>query len=339
MRHLIAVAAVFSLLSTGWNQPTVRADDATQLDKIIEQVAKSLDAAELSATTKEAILNDLKQSLPQTLSSNPAEQPSASIEQDQALQGDSDVPAAEDAEQAANADNSSERSRQQARAAQRELRREQRREADNGAAQSRRGELLREEAERQLRRAVQRASSQSVRFAIGVMLEQSDDSDSERQLVISDVFPGSPAAEADLQSGDVIHKIDGEAVTDAADVTRRVDQAGQEQKSLTLEIVRDDEVLTVEVKPSARPDNLAFDFGRPEWAFPAAPGMPGFGGWRDPQWRFPTPPAGITEERIQQTERQLAEQKQQLEELRRIVDELRENRAAEGADADDAEQD
>jgi serine protease Do len=40
--------------------------------------------------------------------------------------------------------------------------------------------------------------------------------------IVDSITPGAPAAQAGLQSGDVITKVDGKSVTDAADLTRRI---------------------------------------------------------------------------------------------------------------------
>lgn len=311
MRYVISSAAVAVLLVMSWDPPTAQADDSAQVKQIIAQIAQSLDVAELPTEAKAAVLRDLKQSLNKALGSDAQEQQSADDEQseDQPLNAESDADAdAEDAE--ARRD----RPRSRARAAQREQRREQRRGA---TAESRPVETTPDEPERKRRRAPQDSAPQRERFAIGVMLKASGKVDDDGQLVITDVFQGSPAAEADLQSGDVIRKLDGEELTDANEVTRRIDRAGRQGKSLMLEIGRGEEVLTVEVKPAARPGNLAFEFSRPDWAFPAAPGMPGFGGWREPQWQFPTPPqdANIIE-RIERQEQVIKQLQQSIEELR-----------------------
>lgn len=324
MRYVIMLAAILSLLVT--HLPTARADDSAQLKKIIEQIAESLDAAELPPEAKAAVLRDLKQSLTKALGSDAEKQRSADDEpsEDQATDAEADLDAeAEDAE--ASQDR---RERLRARAAQRQQRRA-------AAAESRSAEATPDEPERR-RGTRQDSAPQPNRFAIGVMLEKSDNSDGEAQLAITDVFPGSPAAEADLQSGDVIRRLNGEELSDPSEITRRIDQAGREGKTLELEIGRDDEVLTVEVTPAARPGNLAFEFSRPDWAFPAAPGMPGFGGWRDPQWRFPTPRQGADIDRVTEIIERIERQEQMIEQLQQSIEELQQQRAA-GPEAEEDE--
>lgn len=340
MRYRFPLALIAGLMLTGWPTPILRADDAAQLEKIMEQITHTLEQADLPAAAKESLLRDLKQNLSKSLSSAAAQPPTAAEQtQTPASEADAETDAEVDAEDAAGAEaNQAERdrARQQARAAQRERRREQRREA---AAPSRRGESSRDETWQRRGSASPDAAPQPLRFAIGVMLEKSDEDGSGGKLVITDVFPGSPAAEAELQSGDVILKLDGEELTDAAEVTRRVDQAGREKKSLTLEIGRDDEQLTVEVTPTARL-NLAFEFARPDWAFPAAPGMPGFGGWRDPQWQVPTPPRDRDSNRVAEIIERIERQEQVIEQMQRTIEELRQQRAAEPqSEADDGSED
>lgn len=340
MRYRFPLAMIAGLMLTGWPTPILRADDAAQLEKIMEQITHTLEQADLPAAAKESLLRDLKQNLSKSLSSAAAQPPTAA-EQTQAPSpaSEADTETDAEAEDTAGAEaNQAERdrARQQARAAQRERRREQRREA---AAPSRRGESPRDEPWQRRGIASPDPAPQPVRFAIGVMLEKSDEDGSEGKLVITDVFPGSPAAEAELQSGDVILQLDGEELTDAAEVTRRVDQAGREKKSLTLEIGRDDEQLTVEVTPTARL-NLAFEFARPDWAFPAAPGMPGFGGWWDPQWQVPTPPRDRDSNRVREIIERIERQEQVIEQMQRTIEELRQQRAADPqSEADDGSED
>src|SRR5690606_29385537 len=110
---------------------------------------------------------------------------------------------------------------------------------------------------------------------------------------------------------------------------------------LSLEIGRGEEGLTVEVKPSPLPlDGGAFGLGRPDWAFPALPGMPGFGGWRDPQWRFPTPPQGADNERIVEIIQRIERHEKMIEQLQRAVEQVRQERDLETAsDEDDSKED
>jgi S1-C subfamily serine protease len=89
---------------------------------------------------------------------------------------------------------------------------------------------------------------------LGVTLEESDN-----QIVVREVAPNSPAAEAGLQAGDVIVSINSTAVTtsqEAVELIRGLN-AGD---IVTLEIRRTDETLTVEAtlsSMSARPFDLS----------------------------------------------------------------------------------
>ncbi len=339
MRCLCSLAVIASFLVISWNAPLRAEDESARRAKILEQVAQTLDQAELPDEAKQAVLRDLKISLAKALDGTVEVQRSAAEEQTQDQPPNGEAVTDADAEAAEAAQDRRERSRQRARAAQREQRREQRREPSRDpAAEARRPETPQNEAERQ-RRQAQDSAPQPPRYAIGVMLEKLEEADAEGRLVITDVFPGSPAAEADLKSGDVIRKLNGEELTDPQDVTQRVNQAGLDDQPLSLEIGRGEEVLTVEVKPSPRPgDGGIFGFGRPDWSFPAAPGMPGFGGWRDPQWRFPTPPQGADSDRIAEIIQRIERHERMLEQLQQAVEEIHQERVAE-SESDDEDED
>ena len=66
---------------------------------------------------------------------------------------------------------------------------------------------------------------------------------------------GTPAQSAGFQRGDVIQTIDGEAVTDVADVQSKVGQADLEQ-SLEVNVMRGGRSRSIQVTPTALPDTL-----------------------------------------------------------------------------------
>lgn len=73
-------------------------------------------------------------------------------------------------------------------------------------------------------------------------------------VLIVRVFENSPAAQSGLQQGDIIQKIDGKQVKTAGDVQARV-EASEIGSSLQVEINRNGQVRTVQVKPGAFPAN------------------------------------------------------------------------------------
>jgi serine protease Do len=66
-------------------------------------------------------------------------------------------------------------------------------------------------------------------------------------VLISDVTPGSPAAKAGLQRGDVVSRLDGEQIDTAAQLRNIVASTGPD-KSIRLEIIRNDKRLVRTVK-------------------------------------------------------------------------------------------
>lgn len=81
---------------------------------------------------------------------------------------------------------------------------------------------------------------------LGIVLTESDDGD----LQIEYVLPGSPAAQADLRSGDVILSINSERLQSVDDLRRTVRAAGAEGDALALVLRRGDQRLEVLVDTS-----------------------------------------------------------------------------------------
>ena len=64
--------------------------------------------------------------------------------------------------------------------------------------------------------------------------------------------PGTPAAEAGLEAGDVVTAVDGDAVSSPADLQTAID-AKRPGDAVTLNVVRDGESRRVEVELAERP--------------------------------------------------------------------------------------
>ena len=69
---------------------------------------------------------------------------------------------------------------------------------------------------------------------------------------VSEVRPGTPAAEAGLEAGDVVTAVDGDAVSSPADLQTAID-AKRPGDAVTLTVVRDGESRPVEVELAERP--------------------------------------------------------------------------------------
>jgi S1-C subfamily serine protease len=74
--------------------------------------------------------------------------------------------------------------------------------------------------------------------------------------MVASVDPGSPAAQADIRSGDVILGIGGRTVTGADDLVRLLtgEQIGQ---TIEMELLRDGKVRQASVVPQERPPRKA----------------------------------------------------------------------------------
>jgi putative serine protease PepD len=79
-----------------------------------------------------------------------------------------------------------------------------------------------------------------------------DDTEDAKGATLAEVRSGTPAAEADLQQGDVVTELDGENV-DSADELRRLVDAKSPGDTVELTIERDGDTKTVEVTLGTRP--------------------------------------------------------------------------------------
>jgi membrane-associated protease RseP (regulator of RpoE activity) len=87
---------------------------------------------------------------------------------------------------------------------------------------------------------------------LGVVSTTSTDPDGAR---ITQVVDDSPAADAGLEDGDVITKVDDDAVTTSAQLAQRI-QAKDSGDSVTVTYVRDGDTKTTDVKLISRRDGL-----------------------------------------------------------------------------------
>lgn len=81
--------------------------------------------------------------------------------------------------------------------------------------------------------------------------------------LIVEVFDGTPAAEAGLESDDIVTAVDGDAVDEERTLSDRL-YAYEEGDTVTLSVLRDGEALelTVTLGPNPRDTNFRFNFGQ-----------------------------------------------------------------------------
>lgn len=118
------------------------------------------------------------------------------------------------------------------------------------------------------------------RAFLGVGIQSIDDTLSKqfglntvKGAVVTEVRPGSPAAEAGLQSGDVVLEFDGMAISRPRDLQGRVERASLTAAHKVV-VIRDGKTMTVDVRVEAMPTNLSFE----EPVRTAAPAPPEFNG-------------------------------------------------------------
>lgn len=82
-----------------------------------------------------------------------------------------------------------------------------------------------------------------------------------KKVPIADGPPISPAERASIKVGDRIARVDGQALNEARELTRIVEHAGRSGKTVTLEVMRGTERLTVPIKPVLDSQDNTFKLG------------------------------------------------------------------------------
>ena len=90
---------------------------------------------------------------------------------------------------------------------------------------------------------------------------------------MTDVRPGSPAAKAGLQSGDVVLEFDGMAISRPGDLQGRVERASLNEAHKVV-VIREGKTMTVDVRVEAMPTNVSVE----EPAKTETPAQTGFNG-------------------------------------------------------------
>ncbi len=104
----------------------------------------------------------------------------------------------------------------------------------------------------------------------GRINRSSPDSGNDEGVVVDDVVPGSPAAEAQLQKGDVISKFDGHEVKNFLQLRTFVSQV-ELNKKVELEVVRDGKPMKVTAQIKEQPADYQTSNAAPP---PSAPQQP-----------------------------------------------------------------
>jgi membrane-associated protease RseP (regulator of RpoE activity) len=105
-------------------------------------------------------------------------------------------------------------------------------------------------------RVMRPASNDSESFRIGIALQQLSDEDGEvateniKGLRIESVMEGSPAEKAGIKKGDVVVTVNAKAVADVSELMSAVQEAGKNDKDVSVELSRDEKTVKVEVKPT-----------------------------------------------------------------------------------------
>ena len=92
-------------------------------------------------------------------------------------------------------------------------------------------------------------------YRIGVQCSQSEHEneegkiESEPGLEVKAVFEDSPAKKAGIEEGDVLISVNSSKIMKIVDLTSALQEAGKNEKSVAIELKRDDKVLSINVTP------------------------------------------------------------------------------------------
>ncbi len=98
-------------------------------------------------------------------------------------------------------------------------------------------------------------------FMIGIHCDLIDETlklhlDLEQGLVVKEVYEDSAAEQAGLQVHDILVQANGEELQTLEDLIDRIQEAGKQEASMSLQVLRKGKQLDVEVKPSKRDTEL-----------------------------------------------------------------------------------
>ena len=77
-----------------------------------------------------------------------------------------------------------------------------------------------------------------------------DVAEGKQGLEVQSVFDDSPAAKAGIVEGDYLMRVNGTKISKIMDLTKEVQEAGKEGKEITIELSRNEKVVSVVVKPT-----------------------------------------------------------------------------------------
>ena len=77
-----------------------------------------------------------------------------------------------------------------------------------------------------------------------------DVAEGKQGLEVQSVFDDSPAAKAGIVEGDYLMTVNGTKISKIMDLTKEVQEAGKEGKEITIELSRNEKVVSVVVKPT-----------------------------------------------------------------------------------------
>jgi C-terminal processing protease CtpA/Prc len=137
---------------------------------------------------------------------------------------------------------------------------------------------------KQLRARVLRdMADQKYRIGVACRTEMAEDGSKiekpagDEGLIVESVFPDSPAAKAGVKEGDILLKIDEKELVDIDQLMKAVQEAGKEDKELSIAIARGEEKLTLKVKPAEIKDldrvveNIELNMPSGGWLFQGKP--------------------------------------------------------------------
>ena len=91
-------------------------------------------------------------------------------------------------------------------------------------------------------------------YRIGIQCIQVEDGDDKSEvkpgLEVKAVVDDSPAKKAGIAQGDILVSVNGTKISKIVDLTNALQEAGKNEKEVTIEFKRDEKVISVTVKPT-----------------------------------------------------------------------------------------
>jgi hypothetical protein len=126
------------------------------------------------------------------------------------------------------------------------------------------------------------SASGKLPYRVGIGCKAKDEADSQPGLEVETVFEDTPAAKAGVRPGDRLIRIDAQSIQTHDDIVSAVQKAGEEHRTVKIEVMRGEESTEYEIKPE---QTALAEFDMELFQPGGQPGAPFRGqAWVIPQW-------------------------------------------------------